>query len=1465
MNKASYSLIFFWICVVGTIQGQCSFTVDAGPDMKVCNPGDMVTINGKVIGSVQEIHWDPATGLSNPKSPVTKATVSGPIEYILTAKGTSNINLITNGNFEAGKTGYSTDYIVGSTPCYGAGYLDCEGTYDVINNPQLGHSAWAPCGDHTSGSGLMMVLNGSAAFQNIWCQTINVMPDMDYVFTAWVTSVISSSPPILQFSINGTSIGPVFTSSGVPCQWEKYEVIWNSGSSTTADICILNENTATGGNDFAIDDLSFKKICEIRDTMKIEVEEIIVAIEGPDIVTCDKPRAKIDASGSSSGKGWTAQWTTSDGKIISGGNTLQPLIEGPGTYMLTICSPLPNCCKTGFVVVEGNIKPPDLSLIVKDTIGCNTASASIISRSRVSPLNYEWSGPNGFNSNDPFVVVTSGGMYYLTITDEYNCKTIDSARVIERSDNPKISIRSNAITCQSDTARLYGSSSIPGSSFEWFGPNSLNIKADSLITIDSGQYVLKVVTPQGCIKFDTVRIKKDQTKPVLGYTADTLSCLKDSSLIRISSNSRLIQADLGGMQPGKKLDTLLFSVRNAGTYLFIATAENACSDSLLIHIETDTATPFIVLPADSLDCNKTDALLISGKTDPGVRLNWTGPAGFTANGDSVVVKNSGSYTLIATGTNGCKSISQIYIPIDTVHPHLQVLPDTLNCLRTKIQLSLTDDQLSKYRWTGPSGFSSNLKNPDAVVPGVYTVVAELNNGCASTLQVNISIDTMKPRIQYRDDTLNCKRDSLVLSATADQSGARFSWNGPNGFGSLVQNPVVRQAGLYKLVVENSNSCKDSVTVRIEQDFRKPDLITQNDTLDCLKRNAQLLARSGRDSLSYLWTGPAGFTSTDSLIRVSQSGVYTVKIESPEGCATIAQVLVVEDTVRPSILLQTDTLDCLKTSLQLQYQSGSSLTSFLWSGPGGFTSSKPQPQISSGGLYQLVVTAPNNCTSESSIQIVQDTLHPILQGSSDTINCRQRTINLSVSVSPPGLIGEWTFPGGQKRTANSLNVNEGGTYGFEVKGQNNCISTLNLFVPVDTVQPDLSVAGDTINCKKASILLTSVSNTKGVQFQWTAPDGSNSATRDLLATKPGTYHIRVSAVNGCEQERTVLVGIDTLRPSVQTTADSIDCKHASAQLIAQSNISNALYQWLDPAGQLLSNQAIWNVQSGGSYQVRVENPSNGCVNFKDQFVKEDSLLIQDVLIEPSNPVCDLISGSLQLLKVIGGHSGLKYSLDNRQSFTTNTTFTGLLPGNYTLFVADDKDCEFKKDFDIVKLPPIQISIQPEVTVKLGDSARLEPDIFPDLSIVRSIKWNPDLYLSCTDCLNPYANPWVEEEYEVTVTDTNGCVSVARVRLKVETPEVWVPNVFSPNGDNINDRVYIFGSDARITNILSFQIFNRWGDRVFENSNFRPNDPLQGWSGTFKGEKCEPGVYVYWAEVELINGNKWLLKGDITLIR
>lgn len=158
-----------------------------------------------------------------------------------------------------------------------------------------------------------------------------------------------------------------------------------------------------------------------------------------------------------------------------------------------------------------------------------------------------------------------------------------------------------------------------------------------------------------------------------------------------------------------------------------------------------------------------------------------------------------------------------------------------------------------------------------------------------------------------------------------------------------------------------------------------------------------------------------------------------------------------------------------------------------------------------------------------------------------------------------------------------------------------------------------------------------------------------------------------------------------------------------------------------------------------------------------------------------------------------------------------------------------------------------------------------DILSDRGLINSISWNPTDDLSCSNCEDPFASPWVSRFYTVTVIDTNGCESTQRIHILVEIPKVWVPNVFSPNGDNINDWLTIFGSKAEVTKINIFQVFDRWGNRVFESKEFQPNDLIHGWNGNYQGEKCNPGVYVYWGEVELINGLKWVVKGDVTLIR
>ena len=159
-------------------------------------------------------------------------------------------NLVTNGNFESGNTSFSSSY------GYNPGNLNPEGKYDINTNPRNTHTNFAICGDHTTGSGNMMVVNGaSVAGVTVWCGTVAVATNSTYTFSTWVASVHPSSPAILQFSINGVNLGSTFTASSTTCNWQQFCEMWSSGSNTSANICIVNQNTAAAGNDFALDDI----------------------------------------------------------------------------------------------------------------------------------------------------------------------------------------------------------------------------------------------------------------------------------------------------------------------------------------------------------------------------------------------------------------------------------------------------------------------------------------------------------------------------------------------------------------------------------------------------------------------------------------------------------------------------------------------------------------------------------------------------------------------------------------------------------------------------------------------------------------------------------------------------------------------------------------------------------------------------------------------------------------------------------------------------------------------------------------------------------------------------------------------------------------------------------------------------------------------------------------------------------
>ncbi len=168
----------------------------------------------------------------------------------------SEQNLIVNGDFESGNTGFSSGYAFSPGDVYPAE------VYDVLADPSTAHYRGVSPGDHTSGAGQMMVVNGSRSNgKAAWSQTVRVNPKTDYSLSAWINNWHRSGnypSAKLQFLINGSPVG-VFNAPAIAGHWRQFATTWNSGSSASATVEIVALNTDFNGNDFALDDISFRR------------------------------------------------------------------------------------------------------------------------------------------------------------------------------------------------------------------------------------------------------------------------------------------------------------------------------------------------------------------------------------------------------------------------------------------------------------------------------------------------------------------------------------------------------------------------------------------------------------------------------------------------------------------------------------------------------------------------------------------------------------------------------------------------------------------------------------------------------------------------------------------------------------------------------------------------------------------------------------------------------------------------------------------------------------------------------------------------------------------------------------------------------------------------------------------------------------------------------------------------------
>ncbi len=766
---------------------------------------------------------------------------------------------------------------------------------------------------------------------------------------------------------------------------------------------------------------------------------------------------------------------------------------------------------------------------------------------------------------------------------------------------------------------------------------------------------------------------------------------------------------------------------------------------------------------------------------------------------------------------------------------------------------------------------------------------------------NISLPTA---VAATGPVLTCAIPTANLNGNGSSAGPLFSYQwATQGGGNILSGsntlvPTVNAPGIYVLTVTNTNNkCTATTTVTVGQDIQAPDAVAGNAvTLTCTTPSLQLngTGSSTGAQFSYDWTTTNGqiVSGANTLTPiVGAPGQYTLVVTNQtNGCTKASSVQVLQDANAPVAVATTPgELTCNVTSLILS-GTGSSVGSnfkYQWSTPdgkitGGATTLSPA--VNAPGVYSLLVTnSQNGCTQTQSVAVTQNITPPTADaGTSGTLTCAVTQLNLN-GIGTGGGQGvgySWATTNGSivsgANTANPL-INKGGLYTLTVFDlYNGCTSTDQVVVPTDVQAPAIAIAlPGQLTCVVKQVKIDALGSAQGNQYSyaWSGPGIiSGPGTLSPTVAQPGTYTLNIAnALNGCTAQATVVVLQDTQNPLAEAgNGFELTCSVTENSLNATGSSSGPgfAYLWTTLDGNILSSATVIapTVNAPGTYQLLVTNIQTGCTATDQVLVTENTNYPTALNLFKDPPGCGGKLGTLRVETVQGGVGPYLYSIDGGNTFFTVNEFVNLNPGQYNIVIQDANGCEFEQTLNFPVPVEPQVALDPEISLSYGESATLTAVLNIPPYQVQSIVWTPLESLTLTNKPNVViAMPFTTTQYTVQVVNLEGCEAHASIIVRVGDPNLWAPNAISPNKeDGKNDVFVIFAAPNTVKQINTVQIYDRWGNLVFRKDNIPPNDEKHGWNGRFQGKTMNPAVFVWWAEVELLSGQKIILKGDLTIV-
>jgi len=359
----------------------------------------------------------------------------------------------------------------------------------------------------------------------------------------------------------------------------------------------------------------------------------------------------------------------------------------------------------------------------------------------------------------------------------------------------------------------------------------------------------------------------------------------------------------------------------------------------------------------------------------------------------------------------------------------------------------------------------------------------------------------------------------------------------------------------------------------------------------------------------------------------------------------------------------------------------------------------------------------------------------------------------------------------------------------------------------------------------------------------------------------SYSVSFQDVNQCNEVNAVGIAECLCTSDIKVaieTLKGVSCRgEKDAVLLATPTNAAAPITYFWSTGALTDR--VNNIAAGVT-AVSITD-GNGCVRVDSiDLIEPTSLTASPNVAQPS--CFDEKDGAIGIVQPEGGTEPYRFSF-NGSPFGADDFREDLAPGEYSLTLRDDNGCEWSENVTVTAPPQLAVSLPMNTDINLGESLNLTPQINQE---VIAVTWESTDTSICVDCPTLTIIPTKSTSYKVTVINESGCIASDRVVVRVSNSNlVYVPTVFSPNGDGANDLLRPY-SGAAVQEISMFRVFNRWGELIYEKKDMDMNSNIEGWNGnTMSGRKAPPGVYLYFAEVSFKNGTAEMLSGDVSLVR